>query len=50
VEPKSALHTWLEKLQQESWNLELLVSGFSIFLLVQAKREYWALIPFGKGH
>lgn len=27
---------WLEKLQQESWNLELLVSGFAIFLLIQA--------------
>ncbi len=27
---------WLEHLQRESWHLELLVSGFSIFLLVQA--------------
>lgn len=27
---------WLEYLQRESWHLELLVSGFSIFLLVQA--------------
>jgi len=27
---------WLEYLQKESWHLELLVSGFSIFLLVQA--------------
>lgn len=26
---------WLENLQQESWQLELLVSGFTIFLLVQ---------------
>lgn len=27
---------WLEYLQRESWHLELLVSGFSIFLLMQA--------------
>ena len=26
---------WLGRLQQESWNLELLISGFSIFLLFQ---------------
>ena len=30
------LSSWLDKLQQESWNLELLISGFSIFLLLQA--------------
>lgn len=35
-EKKNNVGEWLEKLQQESWNLELLVSGFSIFLLVQA--------------
>ena len=29
------IESWLEKLQQESWNLELLISGFSIFLLIQ---------------
>lgn len=28
--------SWLERLQRESWNLELLISGFSIFLLGQA--------------
>jgi len=27
---------WLESLQRESWHLELLISGFSIFLLAQA--------------
>lgn len=27
---------WLEYLQRESWHLELLISGFSIFLLMQA--------------
>lgn len=35
---------WLEKLQRESWNLELLVSGFSIFLLIQASEGLlWVL-------
>ena len=29
------ISSWLDKLQQESWNLELLISGFSIFLLLQ---------------
>ncbi len=28
---------WLNRLQKESWNLELLISGFSIFLLFQGK-------------
>lgn len=27
---------WIEYIQRESWHLELLVSGFSIFLLIQA--------------
>lgn len=35
-EEKEHIGDWLEKLQRESWNLELLVSGFSIFLLMQA--------------
>ncbi|MEM6966996.1 MAG: hypothetical protein AAF573_19700, partial [Bacteroidota bacterium] len=35
-EKKEHVSDWLEKLQRESWNLELLVSGFSIFLLIQA--------------
>jgi len=41
MEPKDAKHTeniklksWLDSLQQESWQLELLISGFSIFLLI----------------
>ncbi len=29
-------HTWLKQLQRESWQLELLISGFAIFLLLQA--------------
>jgi len=42
MEPESAKHTdnielksWLDSLQQESWQLELLISGFSTFLLIQ---------------
>ncbi len=34
--PEKNIENWLEKLQRESWNLELLISGFSIFLLIQA--------------
>lgn len=30
----SKLTKWLERLQQESWQLELLISGFAIFLLM----------------
>ncbi|MEL7162051.1 MAG: hypothetical protein AAFN92_14945, partial [Bacteroidota bacterium] len=33
---KSALARWLDALQQESWQLELLISGFAVFLLVGA--------------
>jgi len=32
-----SLKKWLDKLQEESWNLELIVSGFSIFGLFKAK-------------
>ena len=32
--PTRQLSSWLDHLQQESWQLELLVSGFVIFLLV----------------
>ena len=31
---KSKFAQWLELLQQESWQLELIISGFAIFLLV----------------
>ena len=34
---KSILKKWLDKLQEESWNLELLISGFSIFGLFKAR-------------
>ncbi|MEM8524880.1 MAG: hypothetical protein AAGG68_09560 [Bacteroidota bacterium] len=36
---KNNITNWLERLQQESWHLELLVSGFSILLLVQASQQ-----------
>lgn len=35
MEEKNIISNWLDKLQRESWNLELLISGFSIFLLLQ---------------
>lgn len=34
---KSVFKEWLEKLQQESWQLELLISGFAIFGIHQAR-------------
>lgn len=40
----SKLAEWLERLQQESWQLELLVSGFAIFLLMAS---YEPLIDLG---
>ncbi|MFK7774159.1 MAG: hypothetical protein AB8F94_18555 [Saprospiraceae bacterium] len=41
---KQHIGDWLEQLQRESWNLELLVSGFSIFLLIQASEGMlWVL-------
>ncbi|UCE94117.1 MAG: hypothetical protein JSV73_02220, partial [Flavobacteriaceae bacterium] len=33
---KKSFAKWLEILQQESWQLELLISGFAIFLLASA--------------
>jgi len=35
-EPITDKNKWLQRLQQESWELELLVSGFSILLLYKA--------------
>ena len=35
-ERKTSFSRWLEILQQESWQLELLISGFAIFLLAEA--------------
>ncbi len=42
---KNKLSQWLEVLQQESWQLELLVSGFAIFLLIGT---YDSLIDLGR--
>lgn len=36
TERKTSFSRWLEILQQESWQLELLISGFAIFLLAEA--------------
>lgn len=33
---KDQINDWLNKLERESWQLELLVSAFTIFLLIQA--------------
>lgn len=41
---------WLEKLQQESWNLELLISGFSIFLLIQVGDELGHVGEYVRAH
>lgn len=35
-ESKNQIQFWLKKLEEESWQLELLVSGFTIFLLLNA--------------
>lgn len=43
-EHKSKLAKWLELLQQESWQLELIISGFAIFLVASL---YDTLIEFG---
>ncbi|WP_425391434.1 hypothetical protein [Ekhidna sp.] len=34
------IESWLKKLERESWQLELLVSAFTIFLLIGANSEY----------
>jgi hypothetical protein len=36
MEERNHLGSWLDRLQQESWQLELLISGFAVFLLVGA--------------
>lgn len=35
---------WLKKLERESWQLELLVSAFTIFLLIGASTEYQSFV------
>ncbi len=46
LENKNTLQKWLEFLQQESWQLELLISGFSILLLFGAKDPISSLINY----
>lgn len=52
----SKLTAWLDKIQQDSWQLELVISGFVIFLLLGAWKpimdleyEIWLLIDINKG-
>lgn len=42
--PKHQIQDWLEKLERESWQLELLVSAFTIFLLIQTTVAYDAFL------
>ena len=44
MESVKQIEVWLKKLEQESWQLELLVSGFTIFLLQMA---YQAIGDYG---
>jgi hypothetical protein len=34
---KELFRKWLEKLQQESWQLELLISGFALYGIYESK-------------
>ncbi|GAB4245661.1 MAG: hypothetical protein Tsb0034_24310 [Ekhidna sp.] len=38
--PENQIQDWLKKLERESWQLELLVSAFTIFLLIGANSAY----------
>ncbi len=38
--PENQITQWLKKLERESWQLELLVSAFTIFLLIQASGAF----------
>jgi hypothetical protein len=44
---KESLKTWLDGIQQDSWQLELLISGFVIFLLIGGLEPMseWGLSP-----
>ncbi len=42
--PQNQIDQWLKKLERESWQLELLVSAFTIFLLIQAIQAYTSFI------
>jgi hypothetical protein len=36
IQPKNKLAEWLDKIQQDSWQLELIISAFAIFLMIGA--------------
>lgn len=38
--PEEQIEGWLKKLERESWQLELLVSAFTIFLLIGANSQF----------
>ena len=54
--PKTAFTEWLEKLQQESWQLELLISGFALFAIWESRtmidgyENYLAVNKNGSGY
>ena len=39
-ETEEQINEWLKKLERESWQLELLVSAFTIFLLISAQKSF----------
>jgi len=43
---KNSLDKWLKKLQRESWELEVLISGISIYLLFQIPGQIDAAIEY----
>ncbi|MBK9255477.1 MAG: hypothetical protein IPM42_08320 [Saprospiraceae bacterium] len=45
---KSVFTEWLEKLQQESWQLELLISGFAIFGIYASRSGIHELILYSE--
>lgn len=44
--PKSFFNEWLEKLQQESWQLELLISGLALYLVWETRAKLDQLDSF----
>lgn len=44
--PKSFFNEWLEKLQQESWQLELLISGLALYLVWETRAKLDKLDSF----
>lgn len=44
--PRSVFQEWLEKLQQESWQLELVISGLALYLIWEARSKLDQLDSF----